>query len=167
MEIIRSTLGAYLFASLVASSCAHASTSCVIDEYEITRLSLGSGTTSVNRCQKELATAQVISALRVVDTYWAHGTTNQARYALLSKRYQETIGKIYGVKKPEQYLIPLSEVERVWQGYKVNQINIVASDSVEISLQVSWEQEGYRGTMTYIMALVLEGGKWSIANVHF
>ncbi len=156
-----------LCAALIVSFSAHAAAACVLDEYEITRLLLVPGMANVNRCQKEMATPQVINALRVVDTYWAHGTTNQERYALLSKQYKDTLGRIYNIKKPEQYDIPLSEEERGWRGYKVNQVDITAADSMEISLQVRWEQEGYQGTMTYIMVLVLEGGRWSIADVHF
>ena len=163
--MVRSTFAAYLFASVAVSVCAYASAACVIDEYEIARLLLASGMTDASRCQKEWATSQL--ALRVVDKYWARGTTNQQRFALLSKRYKDTIGRVYNIKKPEQYLIPLSEPERVWQGYKINQVNVIDANNLEISTQVRWEQEGYRGTMTYLMTLVLEGEQWSIANVHF
>ncbi|MBI3343675.1 MAG: hypothetical protein HY028_02200 [Gammaproteobacteria bacterium] len=162
-----STSKASLCAVLAIFFSAHASASCVFDEYEITRLLLVSGMADVNQCQKEITKPQMINALRVVDAYWARGTTNQERYAMLSKQYKDTIGRVYNIKKPEQYSIPLSEAERVWQGYKVNYVNVFLPDSIEISLQVRWEQEGYRGTMTYILALVLEEGQWSIANVHF
>lgn len=161
------TLTANLCVALAVFFSTHAAAACVLDEYDITRLLLVPEMTNVNRCQKEMVTPQVTNALRAVDRYWAHGTTNQERYALLTKQYKDIIGKIYNIKKPEQYLIPLSEEERVWRGYKVNQVDISAANSMEISLQVRWGQEGYQGTMTYIMVLMLEGGRWSIADVHF
>ncbi len=161
------TRAACLCGIMVLSYPSHAIASCVLDEYSIMRFFLMPTSTDVTPCQGKITKSQMINGLKVAGTYWDPRTMDRDRYTMLSKKYQEIIGKVYSITKPEQYVIPMSEPERVWQGYKINEVNVVAPDSLEVSVQVKWEQEGYAGTMTYMMVLVVEGGRWVIANVHY
>jgi hypothetical protein len=143
----------------------HRAQACTLDEYEITK-TLVQGSETATTCESVLPKAQLLNAFRVIARYWDLRTTNSQRYELLSKRYREALANSGRVTRADRYVIPGAEPERVLNGYRINDVDIVSDKSVEVSLQIKWEQEGSHGTMTYIMVLVFDANQWLIANVH-
>jgi hypothetical protein len=164
---LKPTEAVKLILAAILVLCMDPASACTLNEYDIIQPLLTPDVPDANKCHKVVSTPKLIGAMRVVDKYWSRRIKNEERYGLLSNKYRNILGGSYGIKQPGQYVIPLSEPERVWQGYKINSLNIVSSGSIEFSIQVQWSQEGRRGTMTFLFVLVEEKDRWAITDIHF
>jgi hypothetical protein len=121
---------------------------------------------------KELRLAQVASGPKpgprenrvraVVEEYWR--TTSTRRYELLSRDYQSRLRRMGDVTGPP-YAVVLGNPERVWSPRRYQEVRFLGSAGARATILVDWEQEGYRGIMTFVFDLVMEDGAWKIENV--
>ena len=103
----------------------------------------------------------------VVEAYWSG--TPARRWSLLSSSYKADLGRL-GITNATQYAKETEPGERVWgrRTYQSVDISRGTRDLTPVAqaiLLVGWEEEGYKGVMTFIFDLVSEAGQWRIAYV--
>jgi hypothetical protein len=116
-------------------------------------------------CPKLSKNTDIVGAINLIDKYWEKSTSNADRYSMLTEHNKGIHKSVFGVSEPKNYRIPGIDYERILGDYHYNYVRIDSSDFIQISLQIEWEQEGYRGNMTYIFDLLREKSKWHISNI--
>jgi len=149
-----------------AFSSAATNNECKFAEFQIAKV-LFSNETTLTKCKIDLKHSELIAVLKVIDRYWSLDLSNKDRYVLLSDSYKKALLKVYKISGTDDYFIPLIEYERSWQGYKLNEITVISTNNIEVSVQVHWEQEGYEGTNTYVMNVSYSNNQWLINNIHW
>ena len=108
------------------------------------------------------AAPSLATATAVVEDYWT--SEPEAKYALLSENYKKDLRRL-GISTASQYEAAIRESERTWGKRTYQSTKRFGASAAQVTLLLAWEQEGYRGVMTYIFDLVLENGRWRIEHI--
>ena len=105
-------------------------------------------------------------AKALVEKYWSGEPA--ARYALLTKGYRLGLRRL-GITNAANYGVATQPPERIWGKRTYQKVDVTRDRQgrhlAQVVLLIDWEQEGYRGVMTYIFDLILESGDWKISNI--
>ena len=107
------------------------------------------------------------AAKAIVEKYWSGDPRD--RYLLLAESYKSNLRHL-GITNAAKYASDTQPPERVWGTRTYQRVDLSRDsrhgrDLAQIALLINWEQEGYRGTTTYIFDLILEAGRWRITNI--
>ena len=129
----------------------------------LTAVSSGASISQVDATAEERRAA----AKAIVEKYWSGDPRD--RYLLLAESYKSNLRRL-GITNAAKYGSDTQPPERVWgtrtyERVDLNRDSRQGRDLAQIVLSINWEQEGYRGTTTYIFDLIMEAGRWRIANI--
>jgi hypothetical protein len=106
------------------------------------------------------------AAKTIVEKYWS-GEPG-ARYALLTQGYRLGLRRL-GITNAANFGAATQPPERIWGTRTYQKVDVTRDRQgrhlAQVVLLIDWEQEGYRGVMTYIFDLILETGDWKITNI--
>jgi hypothetical protein len=126
------------------------------------------GTPSSSASQiKITADAKQREARETVEKYWS--SAPQDRYALLAENYKRSLRRV-GIADATAYAKETQNPERVWGARTYQKVDVSHDgrqnrDVAQVVVLVEWEQEGYRGVMTYIFELIVEDPRWKISFI--
>ena len=116
---------------------------------------------------KITADAKHRAARDTVEKYWSSAAPD--RYALFTGDYKRDLSRI-GIADATEYAKKTQDHERVWGARTYQKIDVSRDvrqkrDMAQVVVLVEWEQEGYKGVMTYIFDLVAEDSGWKISFI--
>lgn len=108
-----------------------------------------------------------LAAKAIVENYWSREPRD--RYVLLAEGYKIGLRRL-GITSAAKYGAETQSPERIWGTRTYQRVEVSRDvkqkrDVAQVALLIDWEQEGYRGVMTYIFDLAIEAGQWKISNI--
>jgi hypothetical protein len=130
---------------------------------EFTAVRGGSSISQVDATTEERRAA----AKAMVEKYWLADPRD--RYLLLAESYKSNLRRL-GITNAAKYGSETQPPERIWGTRTYQRVDFSRDprqgrDLAQVVLSIDWEQEGYRGTTTYIFDLIVEAGQWRIRNI--
>lgn len=119
------------------------------------------------KCGYKVGVSDVLSVIKILNTFWSWGTSNKDRYSLFSVSYKDELKKLHDVISGEQYKVPESDYERTWSGYTIDKIQVIDDSIIEIDMMLHWQQEGYSGLKSYIFSFSKIHDDWYISSIMY
>lgn len=155
----------FLITLFVLSTSIASAKLCLVEDEALEKLLSNPNKSFQVVCPDQPKQTDIHGAISLIEKYWNRTTTNVISYSLLSEKYKRDLVEFNGITTPDKYRIPGFYIERHVRDHWYNYIRIGGPNFVQISLQVSWTEEGYEGDMTYIFDLTRENSEWRIANI--